>query len=230
MSTISELGLRVLDRLEEKRPPDGPIFWGLSTEIYSGLVEAMNDLTILVGRPNITTNLAFTVAPNTVWQQIPSGMFLVSDIQGPSGQLRRTNLRAMDYTQASWGPDWENDTADVPKRWFPVGLTMFGVHPAPSTPINLVLSGVAYPTTSPWPYDGTQPVPFHDEFFQALELYASHYCQLKEMGAEAEEGIVLFQQYMGLAERMTTIEDRRDPLLFSRAWGAKAGIDPPTQR
>ena len=224
---ISTLAVSVINRLEEADPP---IFWDLSSELYSGLVEAMCDLLLLVGRPNITATIPFTCAANTVWQAIPKGVFLISGIQGQAGRLRKVSLFEMDYTQASWGSDWENDLAGFPVRWFPVGLTRFGIYPAVSTPITLTLTGIAYPVTTPWPYDGSQLVPYHDEFFQALEMYASHYCRIKETGLEFEESLVLFQQYMKLAERMTEIEDKRDPLLFSKVWGGPAGLNSITKR
>jgi len=227
---ISVLGSRVLDRLEEDQPPNGPVFWNLSTEIYSGIVEAINDLTILVGRPNVSFNVPFTLAANTVWQSLPSGQFLITDIQGPSGGLRKVSLFSMDYVQASWDGSWENDVATEPRRWFPVGLTKFGIHPAVAVPITVILSCVPYPVTSPWPYDGTQTVPFHDEFFEAIEMYAAHYARLKETGLESEEAVTLFQQYMKMAERLTEIEDKKDSIFFSRSWGGRAGLNPIQKR
>jgi len=224
---ISTLALRTLDRLEEVNPP---VFWNLTTEIYSGLVEAMNDLLILVGRPSFSVNQPLVLAANTVWQSIPKGQLLITDIQGPSSALWRVSLTDMDYTQASWLNDWENDTAAVPVRWGPVGFTKFFVHPAPTTAIQVTVTSIPYPTTDTWPYNGSELVPFHKEFFEALEMYAAHYAQIKETGAEFQASMELYHSYLMLAERMTTIESRKDPLIFSRSFGGPVGVNPLKKR
>lgn len=224
---ISTLSLQTLSRLEESNPP---IFWNLTTEIYSGLVEALNDLLILVGRPSFSVAQPLTLTANTVWQPIPKGQLLITDIQGPSSPLWRVSLIDMDYVQASWGPDWENDTAAVPVRWGPVGFTKFFVHPAPTTPIQVLATAIPYPTTDLWPYTGSETVPFHDEFFEAIELYCAHYARIKETGAEFQSSLDLYRQYLQLAERMTNIESRKDPLIFQRSVGGPVGVNPIKKR
>jgi len=77
---------------------------------------------------------------------------------------------------------------------------MFGIHPAVSTPVQVLLTGILCPVTEIWPYNGSEIVPFHHEFFVALEEYATVYCRLKETGAEFEESLSLYQQYLSLAE------------------------------
>jgi hypothetical protein len=224
---ISTLSLQVLSRIEETNPP---VFWNLANEVYSGIIEALNDLLILVGRPNFIVNQVFNLTPNTVWQIVPKGQLLITDIQGPSSPLWRVSLFDMDYVQSSWGPDWEADTALVPIRWGPVGFTTFFVHPAPSAPLQVTITSIAYPTLDSWPYTGLETVPFHDEFFEAIEQYAAHYARIKETGAEFQESLVLYQAYLMLAQRMTQIESRKDPLIFSRTFGGLVGVNPIQKR
>jgi hypothetical protein len=224
---ISTISLQVLSRIEEVNPP---VFWEIDNEIYSGIIEALNDLTILVGRPNFIVRQVFTLVANTVWQTVPKGQLLITDIQCASSPLWRTTLFGMDYVQTSWGPDWEADTAPVPVRWGPVGFTTFFVHPAPSVPVQVLLTSIAYPTVDTWPYTGAETVPFHDEFFEAIEQYAAHYARIKETGAEFQESLDLYKAYLTLAERMTQIESRKDPLIFSRALGGLVGLDPIRKR
>jgi hypothetical protein len=226
---ISTLSLGVLARLEENFPPGGPIFWDLSTEVYSALVEAMNDLLLLVGRPTQAVQQVITLTPNTVWQKTPKGIFLITDLYG-NNQIRQANLASMDYVQASWLGDWEQDVADSPLRWGAVGFNFFFVHPAPSTAIQLTLTGIQYPALDNWPYTGGELSPFHHEFQLALELYAASYCRLKETGAEAQEGITLYAQYLELAKRLTQLEDLRDPVIFSKALGAPTQVEVTTKR
>ncbi len=128
-------------------------------------------------------------------------------------------------------PTWENDVGDYPFRWAPLGFNMFFVHPAPANTIQLTLTGIQYPVQeSTWPPSGAETIPFHHECFEALELYATHYARLKEIGLEAQEGMTLYEQYLSLARRFTTIEDKRDPVIFSRVLGAQARVSPITKR
>jgi hypothetical protein len=244
---ISALADQVQNRLEETVGDPG-IFWSRQSEIYTGLIEAMNDLMLLVGRPTQMVRAPFDLQPNTVWQSFTglnfgaggfggggfgggSALFyLITDIQGPQSELWKVSLYDMDYVQASWGSDWENDVADNPLRWFPLGLNAFGIHPAVSTSTTVLLTGILCPVTEIWPYNGAEIVPFHHEFFAALEEYAAHYCRIKETGAEFEESLSLYQQYLSLAERMSQLEDRRDPLIFNKSVGGPAGLNPIRKR
>ena len=227
---ISTLGLNVLTRLEENYPPLGPIFWDLSTEIYSALVEGMNDLLLLVGRPTQAVTQSLTLVPNTVWQPMPPGIFLLSNIYGPQGDIRQATLAAMDYAQASWGSDWASDTAFYPLRWGAVGFNLFFVHPAPTTAITVTFTGIQYPAMDNWPYTGGELVPFRHEFHVALEMYAAQYATLKEGGLEAEAGLSLYRQYLELAQRMSQLEDVRDPVIFAKDLGAPNPVMLATKR
>lgn len=126
--------------------------------------------------------------------------------------------------------DWEGDVAMVPQRWAPLGLTYFLVHPAPSTPITVQMTGIANPILTPWPPTGSEISPFHNEFNVALQMYAAAYCKLKTLGDDALEGDVLFQEYLDIAQRLSQISDRRDPLIFSRAFGTPSAPSVTTLR
>jgi len=225
---ISTLATNVLERLEDPTS----IFWNEQFEIYTGLVEAMNDLMMLVGRPTQTVGMQFNLTPNSVWQYLPKGLFLISDVWGPQSRLRKGTLFDLDYTMPSWGPDWENDTDPAgPTMWAPIGMNIFAVHPAPSVPQTVLLDGIAYPVAeTAFPYNGNEIVPFHHEFFEYLEMYTAHYARIKEMTSEFQESIMLYQNYLQGAKRLTTIEDRRDPLIFSPSFGARAGLQSHVQR
>jgi hypothetical protein len=227
---IATLANNVLARLEEQPPT--PIFWKLRTEIYDFLVEAMNDMILLLGRPTQVVSQPITLNPNSVWQNIPQGVFLISNLYGPQGEVRRTNLFAQDYVMPGRGtPTWENETAPYPYRWGSLGFNMFFVHPAPETAIQLTMTGIQYPVTqSTWPPTGAEIIPFHHELFVCAEMYATHVARLKELGAEMQEGMTLYEQYLSLMRRFTEIEDRRDPVLFSRVLGAQATVSPITKR
>lgn len=215
LSTIAELQLNLASRLQD---PNGT-FWLQQYEQYAALGEAINDLLLLIGRPTQLINIPVVLTPDICWQTMPPNMLAITTIRSATGPVWKTSLHAMDYLQASWGSDWEGDVSSVPKRWGPLGLTYYFVHPAPSTPITVQMTGIANPILTPWPPTGAETSPFHNEFNVALQLYATAYCRTKELGDDALEGDILFQQYLDIAARLSQIEDRRDPLLFSKAFG-----------
>lgn len=227
-ATIGSLAPNVLNRLED---PTG-IFWLQSFEVYSALVEAINEYLLLVGRPLQQVNTQLNLQPNTVWQTLPTGLFAITDMLVNGKPIRQTSLYGLDYLQASWDSSWENDTADNgPYRWAPIGMTMFAVHPAPSVPVIATINGMAYPaSTTAYPYTGNEIIPFNHVVFAALEEYAAHYCRIKEAGVELQQGLALYQNFLGLAQRMTEIEDRKDPLIWSAALGAPSGVRPLFER
>ncbi len=224
ITPISVLASHVQARLEEEGTAAGE-FWSTEYEINPTLVEAMSDLMLLVGRPTQVVNIPYNLTLNSIWQPMPKGLFLITDMRGPQGQIHKVDLHSQDYVQSSWQSDWESDSSpNGPQRWMPINLTMFAVHPAPSVPQTVALDGIAYPVAQPWPWDGSQPVSFQDEFFSALEMYSAHVCRIKENGAEFQESLSLYNEYLTLARRMTEIQDRRDPLIFSPVLGGTAGL------
>lgn len=227
MATLSTLEPYLANRLEEE--PGNPIFWDEETEFFSSIQEAQCDLMLLVGRPDLTVSVPFTIQPNTWLQTVPKGIFAITNIQGPSSEVWKVTLEDMDYGLVS-GPDWEEDIADTVQKWWPLGLGQFGVWPSVAQEQTVLITGIASPITGIWPYSGSEDVIFHDEFFVALEKYAAAYCRLKEGGQEQEEGQKLYQEYLQNAARMTAIENRRDPFVFQGATGATVVANPTRQR
>ena len=193
-------------------------------------MEAQNDLLLLVGRPTQIVNLPFNLVPNSVWQTVPKGIFAITDIQGFSSPLYKINLVDLDYLQTSWGGNWTQDTDNACYRWCPIGFGMFAIHPAVAQPQTVNITAIQYPTTDVWPYSGAEDCVFEDSFFQLLEEYAAFYCRIKELGGEFQEGMKLFDQYLAGAKRMTQIQDKRDPLLFTSGYGSTQNVNPSTRR
>jgi hypothetical protein len=222
---ISVLAQNVLQRLEEDLPPDGPVFWNLQFEIYTGLVEAMSELMLLVGRPTMTVQSPLNLQSNTPWQPMPRGLLALTDIYGSQSLLRKVTLFSLDFEQASWGSDWECDTAASPVRWAPIGFNMFVVHPAANAATQVLINAVAYPAAVPWPYTGAEIVPFTHEFHVLLEEYAAVYARVKEGSSELQAALPMLAEFYAGAKRMTQIADRRDSLIFSNSFGVPAGTN-----
>ena len=228
MASLSDVADMVQNRLEE--PIGGGAFWKRSTELYSGTAEALNEMLLLVGRPTQIANVPLNIAPNTPWQSMPKGMLCITNLQGSSSEVWKYTLQDLDYLQAAWGSDWENDIGDTVLHWAPVGFNKFVVHPSVRNTQQMLVTGIAYPVATAWPYDGTQSVPFGDEFLSAIEDYAAHYARFKEMGNEFSESFKMYESFMQTAKLMTVIQDRRDPYLFDRATGAPMQTNPISMR
>jgi hypothetical protein len=223
-TAISVLAQNVQDRLEEPRGPG--IFWSQQFEILTALVEAENELLLLVGRPTLTVQSPLNLNPNTVWQAMPKGLLAITDIYGPQSLLRKISLFSLDFEQASWGSDWECDSStNGPVRWAPIGLSNFVVHPAAASPQQVLINAVQYPVGENWPYSGNETVVFEHHWFEALEMYAAVYCRLKESGPDFQNSLAMLAEFYQIAQRMTQIQDRRDPLIFAKSFGVPAGVN-----
>jgi hypothetical protein len=223
---ISQLSPQVLSRLQDPTAT----FWNLAVEVETAILEGMSELLLLLGRPLVEYSTLVTLTPNTVWQPMPKNVFAISNIRTNSYALWKTTLHNLDYLQASWSSSWESDRAAVPQRWAPLGLNYFIVHPAPTTAIQVLVAGLTYPVTDNWPPTGAETVPFHDEFFQALEMYAASYCRQRDMTDDAGEGNKLYAGFLQIAQRMSAIEDRRDPDIFSASLGLPTASSQTTRR
>lgn len=214
-STIASLAPAVGDRLQDPTFT----FWLENFEVYAGIAEAMSELLLLVGRPTNYFNQLVTIEPNTCFQEMPSGLLCITNINLNGSFLKKTSLHSLDYTQSSWSSAWQSDRAASPARWAPLGLNLFIVHPAPLYPITAQVTGVQVPLSDTWPPSGNETSPFEKNLDQALELFAASYCTVKETGNEFVEGQKLYQQFLSIAKRYTQIQDRRDDLIFSQSFG-----------
>ena len=226
MATISTLLPYVQNRLEEQNPA---VFWNDELELNSSLMEAMCDALLLVGRPDLIVNQPLTIQPNQWLQTVPEGIFCMLSIQGPASEVWKVTLEDLDYALVS-DSGWEQDIGESIIKWAPVGLNKFIVWPSVPQAQTVLVTGIASPISGTWPFDGTQIVPFQDQFFASLEKYAASYLRLKEAGQEQAEGVKLYQEYLQGMKTLTRIEDRIDPFLWEGSTGAKLVSNPTTSR
>jgi hypothetical protein len=73
-------------------------------------------------------------------------------------------------------------------------------------------------------------VSFHDEFFQSIEKYAAHYLQFKSAGGDFKASMADYESYLADAKRMSALEDRRDPFIFSGSIGSQTVANPTKTR
>lgn len=215
-STIAAMSVQVNDRLQD--PTN--VFWLQRFEVFAGLAEAISEMLLIIGRPTQVFNSSVTLQPNTCFQPMPAGLLAITNLQLNGRALWKTTLRSLDFLQSSWGSNWQSDRAANPARWAPLGLNMFIVHPAPIQPISVNVSGVAYPFVDTWPPTGAETSCFEKNIDQALEMYAAAYARVKECGQDFQEGQLLYRRFLEIGKRYSKIQDRRDDLMFTQAFGA----------
>jgi len=225
MATNSTLVPYVASRVDE---PSGPVFWS-ANELTSAISEAMCDLMLLVARPDLIVSQPFTIQPNTPYQNTPEGIFAITNIQGPASEVWKVTLQDLDGAQVA-GPDWEQDIGPSITTWAPLGFTKFIVHPSVAQAQTVLLTGIASPVTDTWPYSGSEPVPFPDEFFQCVEKYARHYLAFKEGGESFKDSMADYQNYLQDAKTLTKLQDRIDPFIWEGATGSRITANPTTSR
>ena len=108
-------------------------------------------------------------------------------------------------------PGWEGATGTYIKRWFPIGLTMFGVYPQQTAAQQVFISYVAVPIPTGPTYTGNETVPFRTEYNEAFEEYAAHVCRLKESGPDFQESIPELQNF-------------QDRMVQLTKWSARTGL------
>lgn len=101
MATVADLAPYVENRTEEL--VGAPVFWQQSQEVYTAIVEGVTDLLLLVGRPTQTVTQTVTLLPNTPWQPMPAGIFIITDMYDQNGRTYQYTVYDFDFTQVSWG-------------------------------------------------------------------------------------------------------------------------------
>jgi hypothetical protein len=227
VSTISSIGQRVQQRLEEPVGPPG-IFWNYTDEILPAVAEAMNEAALLTGVVQVV-NTAYTTLPiNTTYMPLPQNAIALLRVLGPYS-VAKTTVFALDQML----PGWENEggsAANPPvqqiQKWFPLGMTQWGIYPRLSVPQQVILTYLAYPVTVPRPYTGNENVPFQQEFQDAFEDYAAHISRLKEASAEFQTSQSLYQSFLDTMRQLNVFQSRHDSLVFTKTLGTTVRVIP----
>lgn len=243
MPTLNDFLPDVLGRIEESDPP---IFWNLQGEVFVKMVYSMFEAAVVTGnvqQSSIVVNLTagFTYfniqGPSNGYNSggygsgtyggnlVPQGLIAPIRMKAPY-PVRKTTLKSLD----DLNPNWQQAApAAQIQAWFPVGVNLFGIYPQLSVDTEVVMDFLASPVNKYRPYDGTETSPFQHEFNDLITKYSATMLRAKEGGAEAEEADVVYREYMETLKDLSLFQQRVDSLVFSRALGAKVGVNPKTQ-
>lgn len=222
--TLSDLVPDVLGRIEENGPadtPPGPVFWSLVGEVYPQMVDAMFEATLITGVVQRVAQ-AFTITADTTYFTLPKGTFAPLRMKAPYA-IRKVSLKSLD----DMFPKWQRSSPGTQiQAWFPLGVSRFGVYPQLTADATVIMDYIASPVNKARPYDGTEAIPFQGEFTDAFSQYAAAMLRAKEGGAEAEEGSVVYQEYLSRMKALSAFQGRLDSLVLSAAYGGRVQTNP----
>jgi hypothetical protein len=161
----------VLERLEESLLT--PVFWSRS-EILGYCNEGLFELNNISGKLHTEDSVVVSVDNfyNTPDETVT---VMHASINGKS--LVRTSLEALDRRDSKW-----ESTTGLPKRWVPIGVNLFAIHPRPASGTESVeFSVLKVPTLIT---DDATAVDLDDEFIDVIEDYGFHIARFKEGGPE----------------------------------------------
>ena len=216
MSTVNEISSDVYRRLEED--PSSPTFW-TNDEVYPSIVEAMNELCLITGEPEIKSNTPFTITANSRFFTIPNNGIVLLRMDGPN-VVRKTTVYEMDVSRRGWIAE----TGDVVKRWFPFGIGQFGVYPLLTADTSVLLTYVRLPVAMASTYTGAETSPFREEFREALVDYADHVLRMKELGSDFTDSMPAYDRFLARASELTKYGQRTGKLRFSRPLGIPSPV------
>jgi hypothetical protein len=219
MATIGSLEAAVQARLED----DLGIFWLVAPELRPLVVEAMNIAALITGEPQVKASTVYTIPASTVFTPLPlppDGLALLR-MEGPGSlAVEKSYVQDLD----NFNPGWEVETGDVPTTWGPFGLGQFFVSPNLTAPVQVILSYVQFPVSTPRPYTGAETIPFQQEYFDGLTDWAAAIARFKESGAEFQEAIPVLNRALAKFEELSTFAYRKGSLRFTRGSGATSNI------
>ena len=245
--TLSSLLPDTLGRIEEALPtatPPGPIFWSLTGEVYPAMVDGIFEAALITGVVQLVSQQVTLVA-DTTWFSlqnsgtgygqggygqggyggtIPQGIIAPLRMKAPYG-IRKTSLKSLD----DMNPAWEQAAPGTQIiSWFPLGVSGFGIYPQLVAAQNVIMDFLMCPVNESRPYTGNETIPLQEEFSCLLSKYAAAQLRLKEGTSEAEEGSVVFDEYLADVKALSLFQQRLDSLIFSSAFGARSQVNPRT--
>jgi hypothetical protein len=218
VSTLNDLALEVYDRIEENR--SAPTFW-VPEEIYALLNEALNEAALITGEPEVRQISTFTLNPNETIFDVPTEAVALIRVQAPNW-IEKTSVWELDR----FVPGWESQTGSVPKAWFPIGLTQFGIYPQLQQPVNAALTYVGLPITSGPSFTGGEFINYQQEFNEGFIDYAAHAAGLKQGGEEFIQSSKVYDRFLEKMMALSNFAWRKAQLRFTRTLGSPAALNP----
>lgn len=188
-----EIVSQVLRRLDEE--PEDPVFWTRS-EILVLLNEGYAELNLIAHKLTSTRTINQMSAH---FIRIPETAIAASSLAVGTRAIQKGSLEASDLNNAGWCGD-----IGVPRRWGAVGCERIFLdrYPTSTDGTDLVLTTLDIPLE----LDESTIIDLEAEYMLALENYAFSCARFKEGGAEFQQGLASYDDFLktcGLATDRT---------------------------
>lgn len=190
-------------------------------EVRKRVAEALCETMLLTAEPQLRTS-ELTITAGETFQELPAGVMAIVRLEGARGEIKKDFFHVLDRMN----PKWQQEEGDNLKLWMPLGLgPYFAVYPKLREPLKVIANCVSFPVTDIRPYDGEEPIFYQTEYHGALEDYATHMCRLKEGGAEFQQSIPQYDNFLRAIGQMASFGDRKSIDRFSRSAGVVAKVN-----
>lgn len=190
-TTASQIIDEVLEKLSEV--PASPVYWSRA-EILEFVWEGLVELNLFSGF--LQKPVTLTLANNPV-QQSPAHIAVLHVRVNNKAMLKYS----VDELDAQF-PVWENELQVLrPQRWAPIGLNYFLTYKRTSTAnVPAVVDVLELPAV----LTESAVIPLDDEFTNCLVEYGFSMARLKEGGAEFEQGLASYKDFIEVAQDLAS--------------------------
>jgi hypothetical protein len=192
----------ILERLEE--PLLTPVFW-TRAEILGYANEGLFELNNIAGK--LHTEDSVVVSTDNFYNT-PDETVTVMHASIGGKSLVRTSLEDLDRRDSKW----ESSTGK-PKRWVPIGVNLFAIHPRPASGTESVeFTVLKVPVLIT---DDATAIDLDDEFVDVIEDYGFHIARFKEGGPEFANSMSSLEDFAKRVGALATKVLTQQPQVFA---------------
>lgn len=196
MTTAAQIIDRVLERVDEST--SDPRFWSRA-ELLQHVNDGFLELTIMCGQ--LTSNRTYAMVGAKV-QAVPSGAIAIMHLAYSSQVIEKSSVELFDRNNANW-----DNQSGVLTKWAPCGLDRWFCDRQPTTAQSVVLTTLDRPATLA---EGTT-IDLDPEYVEGLEYYAFHMARFKESGAEFDQAMTAYDDFLAIV-------GHKEQRTFSQMW------------
>ena len=174
----------VCDRLEESRT--GPIFWSRA-ELLVLLNEGYLELQLITGL--LISERTYTMI-GAKQQAVPDGAIALLHVAYTNLAIEKSSIELFDRENANWDAQ-----SGILQKWAPMGLEHWFCDRHPAASIAVKLTTLDIPTT----LTESTTIDIEQEYVEALIAYTFHGARFKEAGAELQQAMSAYDEYLSIA-------------------------------
>lgn len=209
MTTAGDVINRVLDRLDESET--SPRFWSRS-ELLQHVNDGILELTLMTGRLNSDRTYAMI---GSKIQAVPAGAIALIHVSYAGAAIEKSSIENFDRLNIQW-----DNQSGILKKWAPCGLDKWFCDRQPTAAENVTLTTLDEPATLA---EG-DVIDLDPEYVEALEYYAFHMARFKESGAEFQQAMTAYDDFLAIVGHVEQRTMSQQFTLWSRDPNSDTGM------